>query len=416
MQCPNCGTDTKFLKKKKSPYAFCPNCRKSIPTKEIPVEEIEVVDKYPWEEVKEELEEETMKELEEETTEGIEEKKKEERRRYEPLFDYPKDPTRIIEEVLMDWGIDEEFIKHVVRHVERKGFLETSWLFNMLVKGRTGRKIIPDEALMIIEEITSAIENERRKAESLGMTYVPFQVIDVRDRGVNVYGYNIPVNPYRPQLYVYPPTQQGQPAMPQVGQPAMPQFPTLPQQQILSPDVIKNIVVSEVSKLLEEKKKHDEINELRKKVYEDIPSMIKNETDKLKSNVMQTIKELFEGLKEKLQPKEEGITKKDLELLIERIERSELQKTIEELKKVLQEKTQQIVIQPPPSEGYQNDGARLIADALKTIVNPGQWYPGRAVENLIRVLPQIQQPQTQKEVPGEKSVVDLVKEYGGDVG
>lgn len=411
MKCPNCGAETKFLKKKKSPYVFCPNCRKSIPAKEVPSEEIEVVDRYPWDK---EEEVEGLQDVEE----SVEDVKKEERR-YESIFETPKDPTRIIEEVLSDWGIDEDFIKHVVRHVERKGFLETSWLFNMLIKGRTGRKIIADEALMIIEEIVSAIENERKKAESMGVPYVPLHVVDVRNRSVGVAGFQIPIQQqpqYYPYLHQQPQYLYQQPQY-LYQQPYTVQQPSQQPQPVLNTDSIRNIVASEISKLLEEKKKVDEINELRKKVYEDVPSMIKSETDRLKSELLQTVKELFESLKERLQPqKEEGITKKDIELLIERIEKSELQKSVEELKKALQEKPQQIVIQPPPSEGYQNDGARLIADALKTIVSPGQWYPGRALEGLVRVLPQLQQQQQQREVQSSgKTIVDLVKESGGEV-
>lgn len=413
MLCPKCNTEVEaFYRKKRSIWLACPSCKRPVmKTTEAPADaKVTEVDRYPWEEV----------EKGKVISEG--------------LFEAPKEPSEIVAEILSEYGCSEEFIKTVARYIERKGYFDAQWLFNLLLRARTGRRWTEEEAFLAVDEIVSAIESERKKAESTGRPF-PITVVGFTTRPIQ---YPSTLVPPAPPQYQYQYAVPPQPTTPQPiqTQPPTPQpiqyYQPQPVQQQLTREAIERLFEEKLQKALAEKRVTDEIGELRKKVTEEIPKMIDEKTTALQKSIMEMvsgrldkIEGMISSLKQPAPRVEEEITKKDLEILQERIEKSYLERMIDTERKVLEERLKALEekieekkkpIVPPPSEGYKEDSFRLVADTIKTLVKPGEWYPGKAVaEVLVRLIPTEKAPPERKEIPGEKSIAEKVKEAGGVV-
>jgi len=188
------------------------------------------------------------------------------------------------------------------------------------------------------------------------------------------------------------------------------------------------LVSQQIARALAEKRTSDEITELRKMVTESIPRMMEEKIAKTTEALTSSLKEKIEEVKALIptQTPKPGpeITPKDLELLKASFEKLVSERVAEAEKKVLEErltrleekiekKTQPII--PPSSEGYTTDQYRLVADTIKTVVKPGEWYPGRAISEVVIKLVPTSPPPERKEVGGGKSIVEKVLEAGGEV-
>jgi len=428
--CPKCKTEVeKFLKKKHSRWVYCPSCQSPVPTTEMSNAPVEVVERYPWEK--------------EEKPETVTER--------EPLFEVPKEPSQIVAEVLMEYGCAEEFVKSVTKYIERKGFLDPAWLFNMLMRARTGRRFTEAEAYMVIDEIVSAIEAERRKAEQLGKPFTFFVsgLYPIAPPPAPSFSFPVPLDYRATPTYRAPPTYPTAPQAPiqptqQALQPTAPTTPSTtyyappplpppsqPQQRVPTLEEIQRII----AQAIEEKKKRDEIEAVRemvhsleRKVIEDKHALEK-QLGSLKSEVTEVLAKLDEKWQERLSAllskpsaptaaEGEVITKKDLELFAEKQEKKFLeqqlkflQEKLDALSRKVEEKAQPIIV---GGEGWQKDETRLIATLGSQLLSIAK--DRRPIEQLVRVVAPIAQQIPQRKQVGEAGTIyELIEQEGGVV-
>ena len=414
VKCPRCGEEVEyFTRKKKSYFARCPKCRKSFKVKDYP-----------------ELEQ-YVRVVESEVGETRVENSKQPPK----LFDEPKPVEEILYEVLSDWGCDETFINTVVRYVERKGYLDPSWLMNLLLHGRTGRKFTDQEAYMVVDEIVSIIESEKRKAEALNRPYIgtvvwgalPRPPVVLPPQPITQYPQQPYYIPQQPQTYVQPPPQYQQPQY-------IPQYVQQPQQQITL-ETIQEMI----NKAMDEYKRKSEFDEVRKSVSDVEKKLIesRSEVEKL---IGKTYEEILKAVKEILasiptqQVPQPSIDRKDIELIKTDLEKTYIQKLSELEKKLIEAKSEaekrellshikelesrieevrreagKTVVSP---EGWQKDETRLVAELGRGVLDIVR--DRRPVEYLVRIIPQIQKP-PEGERRTEKSLENLIKESGGVV-
>lgn len=436
MKCPKCGSEVEaFIKKLKSKAVFCPNCQSTFPLSQFkeqyPDAKIEIVTRYPWE-----------KEEETDDTEISQQTRREERRG--PLFEPPKEPPEIVAEILLDYGCSEDFVKTVSRYIERKGYIDPNWLFNMLTKARTGRRFTEQEAFLVVDEIVSAIEQERRKAEALGRPF-PFVVTGFGGTGGPLsYPYmgiptSYPTQPSYPYMQQPPPipsqqtvSQQPVPSTPTTIQPqyhTLPLPPT-PPTRTLTPEDIAKIIDEKLGKRKEEEKieklesivheQDKKLIEMRHELENKVKSLIEEFTkklDEIKNKITESVSEIRETQSQtQLQPQlpPDIVTKKDLELMFEKYEKESLKRELSEARREiaeLREKASKPIISP---EGWQKDETRLVAELGGRLLDIAR--DRRPIEHIVRVVVPEKKEKPKEEVKGEgKGIVDIIKEIGGEV-
>jgi hypothetical protein len=244
------------------------------------------------------------------------------------VFPELRSPAEIISEILGSYGVSEEFIEWIARYVDRKGGLDPGWLFNMLTTARTGRRFTDSEAWIIVDEVVSELEKERQEAERRRRPWT-FTVISTRT-GASPYpppAYTSYPSPYSSSTYsAYYPSG----VVPSIyGHTKAEYYP--PPQPSLTEDKVREIM----REMLEEKRKREEIDEMREKI-EKIEKESTEKIVKLKEEFAETLAKMKEdiiaGVKDVLPPKpseEGGISKKDLDLMRSELEKSYLTKIAE---------------------------------------------------------------------------------------
>jgi len=434
IKCPRCGQEVEYFFREKphDPALICPACMQYINRREIP-SNVKFKVKYLGEEDRRRNspQEEAQEEVVEEDSEKPQ-KKISRKTEPPPLFEEIKEPTQIINEILLDWGCEEDFVKKITEYINMKGYFDPAWMMNMLLRARTGRKFTEQEAFMIVDMIISALEKEKRKSEETGRIF-PLTIMSLRTGFPTYMGSTQILQPYTPQTlgYTYMPPQT--PSITTTQMPMQtPQYMQSTSQ--LTPQAIQEMIkqaimeykresdIDEIKKLIMnlEKRRVEDKSELEKKIME------KHE------EILKTVEKIFSSITGQLQPQETTIDKKDIELMKMEFEKSlseklaNLEKKYIESKneaekrmllsqiKSLEEKIEEVkreASRPVSAEGWQKDETRLIAElgarALDIIREK------KPIEYVVRILPtQPQQPQQQKT---EKTLIEMIKESGGVV-
>jgi len=410
VKCPACGQEVEYFYKKKryDPYLRCPACGNLFTKKDLPPDA-----KYE------------VRYIEEERAEA-----EQPRPKVEPLFEEPKEPTEVIAEILLDWGCDEDFVRKITDYVNMKGYFDPGWLMNMLLRAKTGRRFTEQEAFMVVDMISAALQREKQRAEEAGRVF-PLTIISLR--GPSAAPYATPMYaPYQPPIAPYQPVPAPTPAT----------APTAAYQSQLTPQQIQEWI----RQALQEQRRQDEIAELRrglsdleKKVITDKAEMEKRITEsigKLKEELSQVIREAITTLAPSQTQPPPTIDQKDIKLMLVEVEKAfsqkiselekkyleaktesekkELQRQIDELRYKLEEVRKEATSVPISPEGWQKDESRLVAELGGRFLDIVKER--RPIEYLIRIIPQVQPqqppPQPQKT---EKSLEELIKEAGGQV-
>jgi len=431
--CPLCGAEVEyFTKKPRSHFVQCPACGKKFSITEHP----ELKDFIKVVEEGKRKDEGAPEEREEEGAAEVKEVKPVRRSVPKPLFEEPKPMEEVIYEVLSEWNCDEDFINRIVNYVQRKQYFDPGWLMNMLLHARTGRKFTEQEAYMVVDEIVSAIEQEKRRAEQLGRPY--FGSIIWAQSSSRTYQPGYPMYPATGSQPAYPTTYP--PATP-TGTPPSPAY-QYQQQMAITPQQIREWIAQSLA----EQRKESVIDELRRQVAELEKKRIEDKADlekKLMESITKTKEELINAIKDAIsslapaqQVQPAGIDKKDIELMkvemekafAQRVaelekkylearsesEKKELLGQIEELRRRLEDVKREasaITISP---EGWKSDEARLVAELGGRFLDLVK--DRKPMEYLVRIIPQTQaQPSQQQPMKTEKSLEDLIRETGGEV-
>ena len=410
-KCPKCNQEVEYFLKRKlrDPFLKCPLCQQLFIKKDLP----------PNVEYKVKHEESDKEEIK---VSGKEETKIE--KKPSSLFEETKEPTEIIAEILIDWGCDEEFVRRVTDYINMKGYYDPSWLMNMLLRAKTGRRFTEQEAFMVVDMITSALEREKQKVEETGKVF-PFTIMTLKPSLPSTYISTphtfTPMKEYTPSTLPITTTTP-----PSIQLPIQPQY----QPQPIRTEDIAKIIDEKIRNVLSEKKTIDTIEELKKTIVEQEKKIIelKHEQEKraedIKKEMLKEFKTMLEEIKASLTPPQpirtEEITKKDIELMIEQLRREEMEKRhelekrlLEEKFKSIEEKIEKTKPMPVSPEGWQKDETRLVAELGSRLFDIIKER--KPIEYLVRVIP-TQQP-TQQPTPQktEKTLVDLIKESGGVV-
>lgn len=342
------------------------------------------------------------------------------------LYPEIRSPTEILVDILTEMDIPQNVVNFLARVSDAVGGIHPVDLFNRLKGMKTGLKS-DMEVLDVVNLYSLELEKERQKAAELGKPFPftrPIQPLTPSAILPPVSTY-YPTQTYPGGTYYSPPA----PSYPQYPSPAPAQpAPSYPQPPPLTEERVAALVSQQIARALAEKRTSDEITELRKMVTESIPRMMEEKIAKTTEALASSLKEKIEEVKALIptQAPKPGpeITPKDLDLLKASFEKLVSERVAEAEKKVLEErltrleekiekKTQPII--PPSSEGYTTDQYRLVADTIKTVVKPGEWYPGRAISEVVIKLVPTSPPPERKEVRGGKSIVEKVLEAGGEV-
>jgi len=437
VKCPRCEAEVEYFLRRKShdPYLMCPVCNQLFTKKELPPDakyEVRYMETAKYEYIAETKDE----ELQPQQTQA------KQRPKSVTLFEEPKEPTEIIAEILLDWGCDEEFVKKITEYINMKGYFDLGWLMNMLLRAKTGRRFTEQEAFMVVDMIVSALEREKQKMEAAGKIF-PFTIMSLKPSTssgqymTGTYTQTFGVVPHPSlQSYPYMPTQQQMyqqyQQMPSTTTPQ--QFGYMPP-PMKSEDIAK-LIEEKIRAALEEKRTTDVIEDLKRAIVDQEKKILElkheqeKKTEEVKketlNTVQQMLKEVIDEIRATLTPSqpaksEEEITKKDLELMLERLKREEMEKRHELEKQLLEtkfstimEKIESSKTTPVSPEGWQKDETRLVAELGTRFFDIIKER--KPIEYLVRILPvQPQQQQPQQPQKTEKTLIDLIKESGGEV-
>jgi len=425
VKCPICGAEVEyFIRKPRSKYAKCPVCGKSFLIKDHP-------ELQPYIKVVDDKEEETEETEREETSKEEETKEEKPKRKRVELFEPPKSPEDIIYEVMNEWGLDEDFINHVVRYVQRKGgYLDAGWLMNMLLNARTGRRLTQQEAYLIVDEIISAIEQEKRKAEEMGRMYPPFFITPLPQSSRPVYPpYTYTSTPQQTHMY-YTPTPQ--PSYQPSYSMSSTSVQSFPQSYQPAPQITPQMIQEWIRQSLQEFKRASDIDELKKMIMEIEKKRVEDRAElekliaKSREETLKEIKEIIANIS--TQPVE-TIDKKDIDLMKTELEKTYIQKINELEKKYLEAKSEsekkelmkeidrlrgeleslkEGLARPVSPEGWQKDETRLVAELGSRFLDI--LRERRPLEYIVRIVPK---PAPQEERKTEKDIEELIREAGG---
>jgi uncharacterized C2H2 Zn-finger protein len=337
---------------------------------------------------------------------------KSQERRFEGIFPQIREPSEIMRDILKSYGLSDEFIEWVTRYVDRKGGLDPGWLLSMLTTARTGRRLTDAEAYLIVDEVVSEIEKERVKAEQQKRPWSFF---------VTGYTTRTQAPTYMPYPTQYPTTTPYTP--PYTTQPPS-QYPT-----ITPPPLTEERIKAMMHELLEEKRRKDELEELRDK-----QASLEREVDKkimdLRKEVADTLSKITDEIVEKIKPlipqqkAEGGIDKKDLELMkselektyiskIHDIEKQRTEETIKTLKEELADIKSKVGKPTVAPEGWSSDAYRAFTEvgtrAMDTLERVASGR--KPLETLFKIIVQPIQPPQTKEVKSD--LASKIEKEGG---
>jgi DNA-directed RNA polymerase subunit RPC12/RpoP len=464
--CPNCGAEVEyFTRKKNSPFARCPACGRTFKVKEHPelaqyVRVEESVDQEDDEETGGEVEEQAEVQPVVQAGRPQPETKPRPKPSREPprLFEEPKPVEEIVTETLLEWGCDENFVKGIVSYIQSKGVFDPGWLFNILLKGRTGRRFTEAEAWMVVDIITSRIQQEKQKAEALGRPYFGGVVVTSLSPSPYQYPTPIPVQTSYPTYYSpsYQPTSNV-PTTPPVThpnpQPAYAPHPTT----TITPERLHEMI----RQALAEQRKASEMDELKKGIFELEKKLVEQrqqfekQVSDLRAEVLNVVKEtLKETLSAIPQPQPQpqqpqispervdlvkaeiektyiqrlheveksfeqrlaeikGVYEKQLAELREKLaeaERKELLNKIAQLEEKFEQYRKEASSTPVSPEGWHSDEARLVAELGHKFLDLVKER--KPIEYLVKIVPQL--PKT-REAKTEESLEEMIKSLGGEV-
>lgn len=460
-KCPVCGAEVEyFTRRRNSAFAKCPACGNTFKVKDHPELAQYVKVEAPVEQEEEEEEAPTPE------TKIEHRPQPEPRPRVRParepvrLFEEPKPVEEIVTETLLEWGCDENFVKGVVSYIQSKGVFDPGWLFNILLKGRTGRRFTEAEAWMVVDIITSKIQHEKQKAEASGRPYFSSIVMTTLTPTPYPYGYSAPMPLQAPQQTYYPQSTPLQtPQMPSnVPQMGAPSFHQPAQQPTVTPERLQEMI----RQALMEQRKASEMDELKKGIFElekkllEQRQQFEKQISDLRGEVLNVVKETLretlstipqtqpQTTQPQIGPEKVELVKAELEkTYIQRLH--EVEKTFEQrladikgvyekqlaemkeklaeaekkdlLNKIasLEEKIEQYRREtggrvPVSPEGWQSDEARLVAELGHKFLDLVKER--KPIEYLVKIVPQL--PKT-REAKTEESLEEMIKSLGGEV-
>jgi len=430
--CPHCGNRVeKFIMYGRGPNPFCPKCNKLVSKKLIPDEFIERRPyKHPQKSKKKEMSavsEQKMKTVAPRIQEGAS----------EGLFRRPRESHEILEEILRTFGVKEKFIQFIVARSQRTGGIHPADLIRFLLVMDSGVRN-KDLANIIASEYSQALIAEQQKAKELGLNIVYPIYPYPQTQNTTTAAF---IQPYTgAQTQQYPPYQR------------YPQIQQLQQQQhVFDPIRLKEEIMMTIKAMLEEKEEKKKVELLEEQIQKTREDMIKIQhsfesalkdvvstlTDKLKDIVekvkepppnvvtveqlekMQLNKQL-ELLEKLLEEKDKRIQELVKELKEERSEMTEaLQKVLDEYEKEraeLLKKIEEVRSQQPIStEGFKSDEARVLATAIDRATQIiAQKKPVEVIIKTIPTLlgtpaPSTERPQYVETKESKSKVIELLE-------
>lgn len=390
-ECPRCGAIVEYFIDKYFGNVQCPSCGEVFKNSELP--EGAVVRRIK------------------------KEKKHRAEERRETPFRRPKTSKELVEEICDKYQVKERAKRIIADWCDRVpgGVLHPAHFEKLLLDLDSG--VSKKEATLIAEEYEFALQKAQAEARELGVSR-PFYYTPSYD--VSTYTGRV-IPPYQPE---YPaPTYTardiyGRPVTTPPGYRAafgQPAYPMYPPQPVLSRQEIERIFEEKASKLLEEKRRRDELETLKQQVA-NVPKIVEETVTKVvpqtPPNVVTT-----EQLKDVL---EKETVKTQLEVQSKQIEMwkdlynkalDEVRKTREEWAKDREEFLKKVEESKKPvqisTQGYQRDEVRLLADAVQVL---GQKTPVKDLGSiLIRFFPREQQAvQAPKEKVGESKITEML--------
>ena len=399
--CPVCGEPVPyFLTKRRSTYAKCPKCGKSFRRKEVPPESLKFID-----------------ELRPPAKPAAEEEREEEEEGGISLFERPKPPHKVLEEVLREFGVNEKFIEIAVKRSRRIGGIHPTDLRNMLWAMRSLSGVRDREtAAYIADEYALALQAEQRKAQELGLNIsYPIGPSGRRD-SYYISDYGLSPSYSRPPTFTSVSTGAGY----GYGQPRY----SAPQAQPLTREEIAMMI----RQALEEKRTREELQELREsqirlqqetqmqlmKIQQEFQKQILQLAESFKDTMQTTIEKILESQKnvvttdklaEILEKREKDAylrylekksedDRKMIEMLLKHYE-----KKFEEFKKLLEEKERH-----KAAEGYKTDEMRLAAEAMHRVADViEKKQPLKVIVEALPAVQRQQQTEAKKIEAGEKA-------------
>lgn len=340
------------------------------------------------------------------------EEKPEEKHKEESLFEKPKSPDQILNEVLEEHQVNPRFIEYAVSRAKRLGGLHPMELQKMLTDLKSGIET-KAEAQYIVDDYYFALQKEQEKANKLGyrISYpLSFRRGEEQSPfyGMGMGGYQ---SPYQTG-YQTPRTGY---TTPQTGYSPYQQPYYQPQ---LSIDQIAKLIDDKVSKIVEKQKEEEriqkmqenfekQIKEMREEFKEQINTLIsvnqqpsqpvinKEDLENMQKQFQQMLEKKALEDKVKLQEEkaklQEQLFQAKLNQDAEKIEI--LKNSLDELSKKIEEARTPIQLS---SEGYTRDEYRIIADAMNLV---GQKSP---IRELGKIVINLQPREQTSEKPLEK--------------
>ncbi|MEM1589011.1 MAG: hypothetical protein QW175_01155 [Candidatus Bathyarchaeia archaeon] len=329
----------------------------------------------------------------------------------------PKEVEEILREVLGElWQLKPSFVNYVVRKSKQVGGIHPLELLNLLIKLDSGVKT-KEEAQIIVDDYYTALIDAQREAEALGVrvSYPLGTRLREEDISSAVYGVRPGIPRYEREPY-YGPILHG-------AQPPAASYEQVPgpygQREVLT----KEDVYAIIKEVLREKEEEENKRALEREVRslrEEVPKLLEEQISKVLSSIKPGISK--EEVEHMLEDREKTAYLKYLEetskQLREAVDRSikaleEERARHEEERKELLEELRRREAQPVPSGEYTRDEIRLLADALRVAASKSVLKDaGKIVIEVLR--PERLPPQYEK-VEGEGGVEkylppELVKE------
>jgi len=396
MICPHCGAVIDHIVRYGRSWARqCPKCGRAIAQNQIP-------EGFP-EEHREAKPKPTRKRK-------VAEEEEEEKERPAPPFKRPKTPAQILRELCEYHGLKDSFIEYVVRKAEAKrGGLHPMEFRQMLQDLDSGIKT-KRQAEYIVSDYIEMLMAEREKARQMGVPMV--YPIGPYEEEAPTMGIQMPYGeypePYGPTMYGY------RRSMPPGYRTA---FGGYPRQPTLTVDMVERIFEEKVTKLLEEKRRRDEIETIKEQLA-NVPKIVEETVAKAvpqtPPNIV-TTDQLMEALEKKTTEAQLEAQREQVKMWKELYDKAldEIRKTREEWAKDREEFLRKVEEAKQPiqvnTEGYQRDETRLLAEGIQIL---GRKTPIKDLGSiLIRFFPREsggQAAQPREKVGGESKIVDLL--------
>jgi hypothetical protein len=281
------------------------------------------------------------------------EMEEEEERYASELFEEPKTPEQILEEVLRQHGIKESFISYAVSRSQRLGGIHPQDLWTMLRDLDSGVKS-EKQIRYIVDDYYAALQAEAMKAQQAGAP-ISYPISKPSPPSYPRYPPQ-PYQPYQTQPY-QPPSYYGT-SYPTY-QPATSYSPYPPQTYTGMPP--QTLTIEDVRRIIKEEWREDRLDKLEKEMValkKDIPQMIQEAMKQFAPSAVQV-----------------GITKEEIEQILKDREKDIYIKHLEERNKMFEEKLKEIMdkLKSTPQVikvgEYSRDEMKLLSEGLQHLNN-----------------------------------------------